>query len=313
MSADLSKPAAAGGGAAVAEKQAVTTAAGGEVTSAEPRVPTVRKQRSVLVYFAYTWLVLIIVLAAIASLLPLAKYSIPVDAPRIGPFGGDFDTVLGTDNQGRSILSRIVFGARVSLLVGAVASLAGALVGTALGMIAGYFLGRIDALIRLLTDALLAFPPLLLLLALSSILTPSVKTLIIGLALLVVPTFTRLARANTISWSSRDFIMAARNMGARRRRILLREILPNLLPGLGAYLPIVMAAMIVAEGSLSFLGMGIPPPTPSWGGMIADGKDAVADHPHMVMVPAVFIFLTVFALNQAGDHLRHRFDRTLHD
>ncbi|WP_018501365.1 ABC transporter permease [Parafrankia discariae] len=278
-----------------------------------PIVPVVRKPRSILVYLAYAWLIAVIALAALADVLPLASYSIPIGKPRLGPDFSSFDLWLGTDQQGRSILSRCVYGARVSLLVGTVAGLIGAVLGTLLGMLAGYLGGAVDWIIRLITDAMLAFPPLILLLALSSILTPSVRTLLVGLTLLIVPTFVRLALANTLAWSSREFVTAARNMGAGHARILVKEILPNLLPPLGAFLPVVMAALIVAEGSLSFLGMGIPPPQPSWGGMISDGKEAIADSPHMVLVPAIVIFFTVFALNQAGDHLRSRFDRTMRD
>ncbi|WP_329264585.1 ABC transporter permease [Streptomyces sp. NBC_01478] len=279
----------------------------------EPSVPAVHRGRSLLVTLAYTWLAVIVLAATFADILPLAPYDRPIGLPRQTPGLDSLDLLLGTDQLGRSLLSRCVYGARVSLLVGAGAGLIGSVVGTALGMVAGYLRGRTDSVIRLIADAMLAFPPLILLLALAAVLTPSVSTILIGLTLLVVPTFIRLARANTLSWASREFITAARNMGASRRRILAREILPNLLPALGAYLPVVMAALIAAEGSLSFLGMGIPPPSPSWGGMISDGKDSVGDYPHLVFVPTAFIFLTVFALNQAGDHLRHRFDRDLHD
>jgi peptide/nickel transport system permease protein len=279
----------------------------------EPIVPRVRRSRSILVPLSYTWLILVIALALLADLLPLTSSAIPVGPPRQPPQWGSWDLLLGTDQLGRSMLSRCIHGAQVSLVVGTVAGLVGATIGSALGMLAGYFGKWTDSILRLLTDAMLAFPPLILLLALSSILTPSVRTLLIGLTMVIIPSFIRLARANTLAWSAREFVLAARNMGAGHRRILLREILPNVLPPLGAYLPIVMAALIVAEGSLSFLGLGIPPPTPSWGGMISDGKDAISDAPHMVFVPSLVIFLTVFALNQTGDHLRHRYDRTTHD
>lgn len=291
----------------------MTTAEQSSRTMAAPLVPPVRTPRSVLVAFAYVWLAVVIVAAIFAGVLPLAPYDIAVGPPRQPPQLGSLDLLLGTDRLGRSLLVRCVYGAQVSLVVGAVAGLAGSVIGTALGMTAGYLGRRADAVIRLLADAMLAFPPLILLLALAAVLTPSVPTILVGLTLLVVPTFIRLARANTLSWSAREFVTAARNMGAGHRRILFREILPNLLPSQAAYLPVVMAALIVAEGSLSFLGMGIPPPTPSWGGMISDAKDSIGDSPHMVFVPAAVIFLTVFALNQAGDHLRHRFDRTLHE
>lgn len=280
-------------------------------SAADPHVPVVRKQRSVLVAFSYVWLGLLILAAILAPLLPIAPFDAAAGPPRESLQLGSIDLLLGTDQLGRSLLSRIVNGAQVSLVVGAVAGLVGAVVGGVLGMVAGYLGGRVDSVIRLLADAMLAFPPLILLLALAAVLTPSVSTILIGLSLLVIPTFIRLARANTLAWASREFVTAARNVGAGSGRILFREILPNLLPTLGAYLPIVMAALIVAEGSLSFLGMGIPPPTPSWGGMISDGKDSIGDYPHMVFVPSFFIFCTVFALNQAGDHLRRRFDRGL--
>jgi peptide/nickel transport system permease protein len=163
------------------------------------------------------------------------------------------------------------------------------------------------------TDALLAFPPLILLLSISAVTKPSLFTLTVGLTILVIPSFVRLSRANTIAWRSREFVRAARNMGATSPRIIRREILPNVLPTVASYLPLVIASLIVAEGSLSFLGLGIPAPTPSWGGMISDGKDSLEDAAYLVLVPAVVVFFTVFALNQIGDSLRARFDRTAND
>ncbi|MGW0020836.1 ABC transporter permease [Rhodococcus sp. NPDC003382] len=278
-----------------------------------PVVPAPKKKRPILVYLSVVWLVVLITAAVFADLLPLASYATPVGTPRTGPQLGSLDLLLGTDTLGRSMLSRIVYGARVSLVVGAVAGLIGFVIGSLAGLLAGYFRGRLDSIVTLVADAMLAFPPLILLLALASILTPSVPTMLLGLTVMVVPSFIRLARANTMSWSSREFVRAARNMGAGHGRILFREILPNVLAPLAAFLPIVMAALIVAEGSLSFLGLGIPPPQPSWGGMISDGKDAIATYPHLVFVPALVIFFTVFALNQVGDHLRTKYDRTLQD
>ncbi|WP_024796550.1 ABC transporter permease [Tomitella biformata] len=278
-----------------------------------PVVPPRKRRRSIIVRGCYLFIGAVILLAIFANLLPLANYAVPVGGARLGPQWGSIDLLLGTDSFGRSILSRCVYGARVSLLVGVVAGVAGLTVGTLLGMTAGYFGGRVDWVLSVLTDAMLAFPPLILLLALTSILTPSVTTILIGLALVTVPAFMRLARANTMAWSSREFVRAAKNLGAGHRRILVKEIFPNVVPTLGAFFPIVIAMLIVAEGSLSFLGLGIPPPQPSWGGMISDGKSAIATSPHMVLVPATTIFLTVFALNQIGDHLRARFDRALQD
>ena len=278
-----------------------------------PVVPAPRRKRSFVVWASYAWLITIIGLAAVAAFLPIAPYDVPIDRSRLTPQLGSLDLLLGTDSFGRSMLSRCIHGAQVSLLVGTIAGLAGLTVGTTMGLLSGYLGKRVDWFVRLLTDAMLAFPPLILLLALASILTPSVTTILIGLTLVTVPNFVRLSRAHTISWSSREFVRAAKNMGAGNTRILVREILPNVLPTLGSFLPIVVAALIVAEGSLSFLGLGIPPPTPSWGGMINDGKSAIATSPHLVFVPAAVIFLSVFSLNQVGDHLRLRFDRTMQD
>lgn len=279
----------------------------------QPVVAPPKKKRSIVVWACYFWLGAVILLAVSANLLPIAEYSVPVEGSRVPPQWGSLDLLLGTDSYGRSILSRCIHGARVSLVVGVVAGLTGLAIGASLGMLAGYFRGRTDWCLSLVADAMLAFPPLILLLALASILTPSVATILIGLTLVTIPSFLRLARATTISWSSREFVRAAKNLGAGSGRILLKEIFPNIVPSMGAFFPIVIAALIVAEGSLSFLGMGIPSPQPSWGGMISDGKSAIATAPHMVFVPAAVIFFTVFALNQIGDHLRSRFDRAMQD
>jgi peptide/nickel transport system permease protein len=286
--------------------------AGGMSGVAAPVVPPIKRRRNILTWISAGWIALVVVLAATASLLPLADFSAPIGFPRAAPAGG-LDTILGLDNQGRSVLSRLIHGAQVSLLIGVIAGTIATAVGTLLGLIAGYFRGAVDTVIMFITDALLAFPPLVLLLAISSILRPSFGTLLIGLTTLVIPTFVRIARAQTLNWSSRDFVLAARSMGTGRLRIAFREVLPNVLPSVLAYFPTVVAALIVAEGSLSFLGLGLPSPTPSWGNMIADGKDFLRTDPLLIIVPAIAIFLTIFALNQVGDHARARFDRTAQD
>ncbi|MWB97570.1 ABC transporter permease [Agromyces seonyuensis] len=280
---------------------------------APPVVAPPKKRHSVLVWFSYGWIGLIVFLAVFASVLPIASIDAVVGPPRQPPQLGPIDTLLGTDGTGRSLLSRLIYGGQVSLVVGTVSAAGGVILGTILGLLAGYFRKGVDWVVTLVADVLLSFPALVLLLAITSILSPSVPTLLVGLALTSTPTFIRLARANTMAWTSREFVRAARNMGATDRRILLREILPNVVPTIAAYLPLVIAALIVAEGSLSFLGLGVPPPTPSWGGMINAGATELRTSPYLVFVPATVLFLTVFALNQAGEHLRLRFDRTLHD
>jgi peptide/nickel transport system permease protein len=278
-----------------------------------PVARPIARRRSILVWLSGAWLGLLVVVCLVAGFLPIPDYAAPIGFPRTAPSGTAVGEWLGLDSLGRSVLSRSAYGGRVSLLLGAVAGITAMVIGTLLGLIAGYFRGIVDTLIMYLTDALLAFPPLVLLLAISSILQPSFRTLLFGLTVLVIPTFVRLSRANTLNWASREFVLAARNMGAGRMRIAFREVLPNVLPSVMAYFPTVVAALIVAEGSLSFLGLGIPSPTPSWGGMIADGKDYITTAPFLVFIPAAIIFLTVFALNQVGDHARTRFDRTAQD
>ncbi|RBY84395.1 ABC transporter permease [Blastococcus sp. TF02A-26] len=284
-----------------------------ESVPSEPVVPVVRRRRSLSVGLSYTWLALVVVLAALVPLLPVSDFDIAAGPPRTSPAFGELDLLLGTDNFGRSILSRVLYGGRVSLVVGLIAGMAAFVIGTFLGLLAGYFGRWVDAVITYVTDALLAFPPLILLLSISAVTKPSLFTLTVGLTILVIPSFVRLSRANTIAWRSREFVRAARNMGATSPRIIRREILPNVLPTVASYLPLVIASLIVAEGSLSFLGLGIPAPTPSWGGMISDGKDSLNDAAYLVLVPSVVVFLTVFALNQIGDSLRARFDRTAGD
>ncbi|NRG41051.1 ABC transporter permease [Rathayibacter sp. VKM Ac-2835] len=286
---------------------------GRSVPSGIPRVAPARKTFSVLVVASYVWLAVIVLLAVTAPVLPLPAYDVVVGPPRQPPGLGSVPELLGTDGSGRSLLVRVIYGAQVSLVVGTVAGVTGAVVGAALGMIAGYFRGVADWIITLVADVLLSFPVLVLLLAITAILSPSVPVLVAGLALSSAPTFIRLARASTMSWANREFVRAARNMGASSGRILVREILPNVAPALAAYLPLIIAALIVAEGSLSFLGLGIPPPTPSWGGLVNEGAAQLRTTPYMVFVPATVLFLTVFALNQAGEHLRGRFDRTQQD
>lgn len=278
------------------------------VVAAGPEVAPLRRPPRLALWLTAGWLALIVVGALTVSFLPLSDYDLPAAAPKQPPLSGGLDLLLGSDANGRSMLTRILVGARVSLIVGLVAGVGGMLIGASLGVLAGWFRGWVDRVLGVLSDAMLAFPPLVLLLALSAVLTPSITTLLLGLTALVVPSFFRLARANTLAWSSREFITSARNMGAGDLRIVLREIVPNVIGPVATYLPVVIAALIVAEGSLSFLGLGVPPPTPSWGGMINAGRDSMEEFPYLVWVPALAIFLTVFSLNTLGDHLRARFD-----
>lgn len=280
-------------------------AAGPSVLRPERRAP--RSRRPVIVALAWAWLALLLIAATLAGLLPLPDYSAPVGLTRQPP---GFDTAgwLGTDSIGRSQLSRLVFGAQQSLLVGVCAVLLGLVVGGLLGILGGFFRGRVDALVSVFTDSILAIPPLLLIIAVTAFLERNVITITVALGCLTVPTFIRVARANTLTLSQREYVEAARALGAGRTRIIVRELIPNVTVPLMSYSFLITGVVIVAEGTLSFLGLGIPPPRPSWGGMIRDGRDYLATDPHLIMTPALVLTLTVLALNVVGDYARLRYE-----
>jgi peptide/nickel transport system permease protein len=257
-------------------------------------------------YVAWLWLGAVVLAAVFAPILPLWDPAVP-DYQNV--FGGITPQHwLGGDTLGRDNLSRIIYGARASLLIGICAVGLGALVGGILGMLAGYFGGRTERVLALVTDVVLAFPGLVLIIAIVAILGASLPNLIMGLAILSVPTFIRLTRATTLVVAQREFVQAARAYGCRPLRIIAREIAPNVVLPVAAYAFIMIGTFIVVEGSLSFLGLGIPPPTPSWGGMIAGGRTELLNYPHISLFPAAVMFLTVLSINYIGERTRKQFE-----
>lgn len=251
---------------------------------------------------ALAWIALVALLAIFANLLPIPS---PTDMDMMGKRAlPDAEHWLGNDQLGRDMLSRLIFGARASLTVGLLAPVIGVTVGGTLGMLAGYFRGPLETLTVGGVDVLLAFPPLVFALAVTTYLGQSVLNLTLVIGILGIPAFTRVARAVTLSLSEREFVTAARALGATDARILLREILPNVALPLVAFFLLGVAVTIVVEGALSFLGLGVPPPDPSWGSMIGEGRESLDIAPWLAFLPAGVMFATVLAFNVVGDSLR---------
>jgi peptide/nickel transport system permease protein len=252
---------------------------------------------------AVAWIVLIGLAAIFANWLPIQS---PTDMDLLAKRAPLFSEghLLGTDHLGRDELSRLIHGGRVSLTVGLLAPVIGVAIGGCLGMLAGYFRGRLETFAVGGVDVLLAFPPLVFVLAVTAFMGQSVANITLVIGVLGIPAFTRVARAVTLTLSEREFVTAARALGATDLRILIRELLPNVALPLLAFFLLAVAVTIVVEGALSFLGLGVPPPTASWGSMIGEGRENLDIAPWLAFLPAGFMFLTVLAFNLVGDTLR---------
>ena len=267
-------------------------------------VAPVRRRRRVggLFMLSIGWIALVALLAIFAGLLPMPS---PTDIDMLGKRAPpSAEHWLGNDGLGRDVLARLIYGARFSLTVGLLSPVIGVTVGGTLGMLAGYFRGRLETFVVGGMDVLLAFPPLVLALAVTAYLGQSVWNLTWIIGVLGVPAFTRVARAVTLSLSEREFVVAARALGATHSRILVRELLPNVALPLLAFFLLGVAVTIVVEGALSFLGLGVPPPAPSWGSMIGEGRESLDIAPQLAFLPAGVMFVTVLAFNIVGDTLR---------
>jgi peptide/nickel transport system permease protein len=219
--------------------------------------------------------------------------------------------VLGTDQVGRDILSRIFYGARISLVIALAVVMISGVVGVALGAISGYFAGGVDFLIQKLVEIVWAFPPLLLAIAIMAFFGQGLGILIFALAAQRWIPYCRVARGQALSLRTRDFVDAARALGARNGRIIVRHILPNLMQAAVVIGTFAMASAIISEASLSFLGLGVPPSIPTWGGMLADGRTYISTSWWLALFPGLCIFLTVLGINLLGDGIRDIFDPRL--
>lgn len=261
-------------------------------------------------WLAVGWIVLIVILALLAPALPLKdpneNFIIRGERPPYSPSGTHW---FGTDQDARDMFSRTIYGARVSLVVGFVAIAFGMIVGGTLGMIAGFVRGWFDRIVSFMFLVLLSFPALVLAILITALLSRSLMTISITLGILGIAPVGRLARAATMVFAERDFIMAARTIGAKNTRILVRELLPNVLIPMGALALLGMAVAIVAEGALAFLGLSVEKGS-TWGKLILNGSGTrvLESAPWVAFAPICVLFLTVMALNFAGDALRDYFD-----
>lgn len=261
-----------------------------------------QRRLGVIFWLATSWILLILAATISTNFLPF-----------LDPLEQDYAAVnerwgaqywVGTDHLGRDMFSRLIHGAGISFRVAFTSPFIGMAIGLTLGMCAGYFRGKVDSGVSILIDSILAFPNIVLAIAVLFFAGPTIINLVLVIAFYTIPQFTRVARANTLLYAQREFVVAARAQGASHLRILLRELLPNVMVPVAAYSLLVMSFTIVLEGTLSFLGVGIPPPTPTWGRMISEGLDELSENPFISMYPSLFMFMTILSLNLMGDRLR---------
>ncbi len=251
----------------------------------------------------------IILVAIMAPLIsPYDPLSIDLDSLRMPP---SLQHLLGTDNKGRDVLSRIIYGARVSLSVAVIATVVSMSIGLSLGLISGYIGGKVDAAITMIIDIVMAFPSLLLAIGISAVLPPGLYTVIIALGVVGWASFARLMRGTVLTIKELPYVESARALGCSGYRVALWHILPNAIPIAIVVASLRIGGFILAEASLSFLGLGAQPPMPTWGSMISSGRGYILSTPWMVIAPGLAIAVTTVSFNILGDHLRDAMDPNL--
>ncbi len=283
-----------------------------EKSDAEAPTPRQIMRRRALSHPGFLIGTTIVLIAAIAAIFapyiaPFDPYNQTMPERLINPIwgeGGSWVHPLGTDRFGRDYLSRLIYGTRVSMLIGFCAATLAAIVGTTVGMVGGYFGGRVDAVVMYLVNSKLALPGLVVALSLVSIFGGSVLILILVLGFLFWDRYAIVTRTITMQLRAQEFVTAAQAVGASTTRIIMAEIMPNLMDRVIVILTLEMAVAILIEAALSFLGLGIPPPTPSWGQMVAEGRSSMFFQPFLVTIPGIAILILVISINMMGDGIR---------
>jgi peptide/nickel transport system permease protein len=264
-----------------------------------------RRGWGIAVWCSFTWLAVLFLSAIFADLLPLydpadTRAGIPLSVPTSQNW-------LGTDQLGRDLLSRTIYGARVSIVVGLAAVLLSSLVGGLIGLVAGYFKRHVETVTLFAADVLMAFPTMLLAASIVAFTdSRGLLTVVLAIALIYLGPTIRIVRALTLSISNREFVTAARSLGATNSRIIRREVMPNVVPTLSSMMIVAVAGAVVAEGGLAYLNLSVAPPTPSWGSMIAAGKPKLDQSLYPVLIPGMALFLTVLSLTLIGDAIQKR-------
>jgi peptide/nickel transport system permease protein len=284
-----------------------------EVTAPQSSGQTARWYVQVAYAFRHDprlWFGVVLLLYVIAAIFApvISPYSPLLYHPSIATQAPSLAHWLGTDALGRDQLSRVIYGTRISLSVGIVTILLGGICGTLLGLIAAYFKGWVDQVITMVVDAILSFPSIVLALAIVVALGPSIINLALALAFVRIPIYSRIARGQTLQAANQEYVIAAISNGTRTWKILWRHILPNIFSPLLVQATISISFAILDESVLSFLGLGIEPPTPEWGAMINDAQTYLTSDPWMLLAPALAIILVVLSLNLLGDAIRDRLD-----
>jgi peptide/nickel transport system permease protein len=298
--------------------ESTPTAAIGAVTGARAGQPSasghwgqawrrLRRDRAALAGGAV--IVGLILCAVLAPWIAPYDYTAQNMANRYALPGGT--ALLGTDSLGRDVLSRLLFGARISLAVGVIAVGIAVSFGVAVGAVAGYVGGKVDLLLMWVMDLILAFPALLLAIAIASALGPSVTNAMIAIGIVNIPAFARLVRSSVLTVRGQEFVEAARSIGAGTARIIALHVIPNVLAVVIVRATVALGFAILTEAGLSFIGLGAQPPEPSWGGMLNDGREAIRRAAHLTTIPGLCIMVTVLAFNLLGDGLRDALDPRL--